>query len=247
MIGKLNLINKGLRLSPMCCHHQISSLAQQLANELISRHRLNDHVVQDAGLSIASLHPDRNPDIQAEQWANQPFILGDLIAMDGRFACILASPLLWEYAAGLLECPLDECRFHFANITRKPAGIGPAINWHRDANNKYIATADRQMIRILVPLQDMSEVNGGTAVLPGSHLQKDSMDFSNAICPPVLAGSGLAIHSELLHGGSPNRSQQERDVIIVQFGLQASIFTYKAEEKLSFCNLKELTAFCNSI
>ena len=51
-------------------------LALQLANELISRHRLNDQAVQDAGLSIASLHPDRNPDIQAEQWANEPFILG---------------------------------------------------------------------------------------------------------------------------------------------------------------------------
>ena len=123
-------------------------LALQLASELISRHRLNDHAVRDAGLSIASVHPDRNPDIQAEQWTNEPFILGDLIAMDGRFACILASPLLWEYAAGLLACPLDECRFHFANITRKLAGIGPAINWHRDANNKSIATADRRTLRI---------------------------------------------------------------------------------------------------
>ena len=84
--------------------------------------------------------------------------------MDARFAHILLSPLLWEYAAGLLECPLDECRFHFANITRKPAGIGPAINWHRDANNKYIAPADRRTLRILIPLQNMSDTKWGYGV-----------------------------------------------------------------------------------
>jgi ectoine hydroxylase-related dioxygenase (phytanoyl-CoA dioxygenase family) len=164
--------------------------------------------------------------------------------MDARFACIFSNPLLWKYAADLLECPVDEVIFHFANITRKPAGIGPAINWHRDANNKYIAPADHRIIRLLIPLQNMSETNGGTALLPGSHLDKEITDLAHAVYPWVMAGDVLAIHAEVLHGGSPNRSKEERDVMVLQFGVKASDFAHKANEKLSHCDLKEMMTFC---
>lgn len=81
----------------------------------------------------------------------------------------------------------------------------------------------------------MSVSNGGTALVPGSHLARDASS-EHSVCPEVPAGYGLAIHSALLHGGSPNRSEDARDALVVQFGHRASTLRHYAPETLSLAS-----------
>ncbi|WP_074302234.1 MULTISPECIES: phytanoyl-CoA dioxygenase family protein [Paraburkholderia] len=88
----------------------------------------------------------------------------------------------------------------------------------------------------------MSASNGGTGVVPGSHLVKDD-STDDAIWPTVFAGTGLAIHSATLHGSSPNRSEQERDIIVIQFGWSRSCLRSRAQDVLSLASLDDFQVF----
>jgi ectoine hydroxylase-related dioxygenase (phytanoyl-CoA dioxygenase family) len=187
-----------------------------------------------------------NPDIDPDRWKHEPFIIGDLIALEPRFARLLSQHSIWACVAELLECAPKQVRFHFCNLTRKPRKIGPAVGWHRDADNSYFASHDGRTLRLLIPLQLMSARNGGTAVAPGSHLHVDST-IDNALYPDVLPGACLALHSATLHGGSSNRSDQDRDVIVIQFGLHSSTLRCQAAETLALSTREELLAFYHAL
>jgi hypothetical protein len=218
---------------------------QQLANGLVTRHRSGDPKVCANTLSIAAAfrsQPERNPGIEPAQWEREPFIISDLVAIEPRFATLFANDRMWYSVAEMLECSVADVVFHFCNLTRKPPMAGPAISWHRDAKNTYFAAEDGRTLRLLIPLQSMSTSNGGTGVVPGSHRDKDA-GIDNAIWPTVCAGSGLAIHSETLHGGSPNRSGQERDIIVIQFGWRSSCLRFRAQDVLSLASLESFRVF----
>ncbi len=218
------------------------SVATELVATLIERHRAGEFEVIRESVSVASVtrqHPSRNPDVIADQMEFEPFIISNLIALEPRFAQLLSAPALWQCASELLNCPLDEVAFHFSNITRKPAYNGPAVGWHRDARNTYFSSEDHRTIRIILPLQKMSRDNGGTEIISGSHLNSISpadISDSEISCPTVLPCSCLVIHAEVLHGGSSNRSDSERDAIIVQFGVTSSKLLYQSDEVLSLSN-----------
>ncbi len=228
-------------LPALLCDKELA-FARALVSDVVSRYRDGDPAAVSVGVNISDVsqqHPQRNPDVDPDRWKHEPFIIGDLIALDPRFARLLSLQSIWACVAELLECALGEVVFHFCNLTRKPGEIGPAVGWHRDADNRYFASHDGRTIRLLIPLHPMSARNGGTALVPGSHLQTGT-DIDTAICPHVPAGAGLALHSATLHGSSPNRSAQERDVIVVQFGLRASTLSYQANETLSLSSRKGL-------
>lgn len=67
----------------------------------------------------------------------------------------------------------------------------------------------------------------------GSHLDAHSGGGS-LFCPSLEPGDGLAIHSNLWHGGSPNRSEMDRDLIVLQFGVEGSRFDFQAMETMSY-------------
>lgn len=224
-------------------------LAGELVGLLVRRFQTGEHGVVAAGVSLASAarrHPERSPGILAAEWENEPYIIGDLIELEPRFVRLFSAPAIWQCAAELLGCPEKDVIYHFSNITRKASGIGPAVGWHRDSDNAYFSAADCRTFRLLLPLQPMSEVNGGTSVVPGSHLlpvDGDVPDIAAPICPPVAPGSGLALHAEVLHGGSPNRSTVERDVLVLQFGVRSSELLYEAKEVLSLADREGFMQF----
>lgn len=227
-------------------------LAQVLTQSLVERYRAGDVAVVADGVSIASAtsrHPDRNPGVIADSWDSEPFILGNPVAHEPRFSLIFTNARLWASAADLLKSGIPEIVLHMSNITRKPAGIGPAIGWHRDRTNTYFAVADGKMVRLLLPLQEMSQSNGGTAIFPRSHGANSTsaadMDKSAVACPLVRAGDALALHSSVLHGGVPNRSALDRDVIVLQFGVRSSELLYSADEALALCGLEEVIEFAS--
>jgi hypothetical protein len=245
----ISFADQGFAVVPCVLSPRERKFARVLTNELIARHRLADQTVLSAGVNVASVterHPERNPGIHASHWAHELFIIGDLIALDSRFGVLLSAQAIWRCVAERLGCSLDDVVFHLSNVTHKPAGVGPAIGWHRDATNTYFAAADRRTVRVLLPLQPMSETNGGTAVLPGSHiwpLHADTPDIATAVYPLVDPGGCLVLHAEVLHGGAPNRSQMDRDVIVVQFGVRTSELLCKADEVMSLYSWGEFMKF----
>jgi hypothetical protein len=213
--------------------------ARELVGGLVTRYRSGVQKVVSSGISIASVtrqHPDRNSGVLPELWENEPYLIGDLIALDQRFATLFSALKIWQCAADLLECTLEEVVFHLSNITRKPAHIGPAIGWHRDAENTYHATEDGRTIRLLLPLQPMDSNNGGTAIYPYSHFERMehlTQGAASIVVPSVKPGSGLALHANVLHGGAVNRGDTDRDVIILQFGTASSELLYSGNELLA--------------
>ncbi len=165
--------------------------------------------------------------------------MGDLLALEPHFARLLVQRSLWECAAELLGCTPDELLFHFCNLTRKPGQAGPAVGWHRDGQNNFCATHDGRTVRLLIALQEMSSRNGGTAVVPYSHLHADA-SVDAAQWPEVAAGGCLALHSGTLHGGSPNRSGHDREVIVVQFGLRSSTLRCRPVDALALSTREAL-------
>ena len=221
--------------------------AHAAAASAIQRYREAEPVTHANGVSLgefAQASPHRNPGVDGSAFLNEPYIIGNLLAADRRFGPLLSEPALWSIAANLLDVELGRVVFHYSNLTRKPAGIGPSVNWHRDGENTYFCPDDDRFLRLLIPLQDMSQENGGTAVMPGSHLNKigENKPDSNAVIHPCLTtGDVLAIHPQLLHGGEPNRSGKERDVLIVQFGVSSAGFRY--QEVLETGSLHTLDTF----
>lgn len=235
----------GYSVIPRLICEQELAFTRELVTDLVDRYRGSEPTALSVGVAISDVsrqHPQRNPDIEPDRWKLEPFIIGDLLALDSRFARLLSQQSIWTCVAELLECAPSDLRFHFCNLTRKPSEIGPAIGWHRDAENKYFASHDGRTLRLLIPLQFMSARNGGTAVVPGSHIQIDT-PIDAAFCPEVVPGACLALHSGTLHGGSPNRSEQERDVIVIQFGVCSSTLRYQANETLSLSTREDLLAF----
>ena len=233
-----------LVIPELICEQELA-FARELVTELVDRYRGGDPTSISAGVTISEVsqqHPQRNPGIKQDRWQREPFIIGDLLALEPRFARLLIQEPIWTCVGELLECASSDLLFHFCNLTRKPSKVGPAIGWHRDADNKYFASHDGRTLRLLIPLHFMSARNGGTAVVSGSHIRTDT-PVETALCPEVAPGACLALHSATLHGGSPNRSEQERDVIVIQFGLCSSILRCKANETLSLSTREELLAF----
>ena len=230
-------------ISDLIDEHALAQ-AKMLVDELVARFRSGEPPVLAAGVSIGDAsrqHPQRNPDIEPDRYRHEPFIIGDLFALQPGFARLLCLQSIWRCVAGLLDCAPEEVLFHFCNLTRKPGDIGPAVGWHRDADNRYFASDDGRTLRLLIPLQCMNAGNGGTAVVPGSHLHADKT-VDTALYPEVVPGGCLALHSGTLHGGSPNRSGQDREVIVMQFGLRSSILRCQASEAMALSTREDFLA-----
>ncbi len=193
----------------------------------------------------ARARPERNPGIDPEGLVDEPYILGNLAARGTGFRRFLACAELWEIAALCLGVPVHHVVYHSAQVLRKPAHVGPAVSWHRDISNQYIATDGPRFVRLLVPLHPMGVRNGGTAVAPRSHLvdtagtmTHDGLldDVVGAQCPDLAPGDLLALHANMLHGSAPNRSDAHRDLFAAQFGDKDAPLTHRAvAEHLSMC------------
>jgi ectoine hydroxylase-related dioxygenase (phytanoyl-CoA dioxygenase family) len=127
---------------------------------------------RSAGISLSEYmeqHPDRNPGVTREGLADEPYILGNLAALDVRFRRLIVQESLWQLAASLLSVQFADVVYHYAQVVRKPGRIGPALSWHRDYGNTYISTDGPYFVRLLIPVQGMGQENGGTGVVSRSN------------------------------------------------------------------------------
>jgi hypothetical protein len=223
--------------------------ARNLVGDLIRRHRIGDEAVVLAGISISLALGKQSSealDFYSRQLSREPYIIGNLVGLDFRFAKLFCANRIWEVAASLLECKNKDVEFHFSNITRKPAKHSPKIKFHRDSANTYFAAADKRTVRLLLPLQTMSEVNGGTEISAGSH-SAEFVANGEMECPLVPPGACLAIHADVLHGGGSNLGQSERDVIVMQFGVRGAELSHRAQETLSCASRNEFSEYVHAV
>lgn len=188
---------------------------------------------------ISSLEIPRNPGLRKDAIPSTPFLIGVLPLFSTVLKAFVLHPPLWEIAKDILGS--GEIVYHFSNVTRKPAYVGPSITWHRDYPNRYICPKkSRDFFRALIPLEGMNRGSGCTEVVPKSHEitdeeaiqeeKKRDFDLCRSVPLEVEAGDLVIIHPKLLHGGKENRSGRERNLVVIQFGLKTDAFLYWNEE-----------------
>lgn len=187
------------------------------------------------------LRQKQRGDITPEQAGNAVFIIGELPHFGEAFKNLLNFPPLLD----VLECLFKstEFEYHFSNATIKNARVGSKISWHRDCDNKYINCLTSDMMRVMLCLDGMSAENGATQIIRNSHLVSD--EFANSdksyreepwqkedvITLECSPGALVIIHSKVVHGGAPNRSEMPRRNIILQFGGEEN-FVVSAEREI---------------
>jgi hypothetical protein len=231
---------------------------QEATARACQRFRDGDPYCLKQGISIgayARSRPDRNPGVDADTFEREPYILSSLAGLDVDFRRFLSRKSLWNVAAQLLEIDPTEVVYHFSSVNRKPAKVGPGVGWHRDFTNEYISTVGPLFLRLMIALDPMNEDNAGIGIVPGSHsisdeevIQRGNLQESNegAFYPNLAPGDLLAIHSKLIHGGGPNRSQYDRQLMVIQFGKQgATLLHFTAEtEYLGLCQRQVMSSSC---
>jgi len=180
-----------------------------------------------------------------------PFIIGDLISLDEGFANIFMGLEILEHVATKLDVVVDDVVFHFSNLTSKPAKYGPEITAHRDFPNRYFCPISSDFIRVLIPIEQMTEKNGGLYFVRSSHSisdqdarrrveKKTKFDSSKIEFIDAEPGDLVLLNSKTLHGSFPNISDQSRSVLIVQYGIRNQEYSVKANEFMAMCTRSEI-------
>lgn len=89
--------------------------------------------------------------------------------------------------------------------------------WHRDLNYQHFVSSRPLAISALIVIDEFTELNGATCVLPASHKSEafpsESFVIANERTIEAPAGSALVFDSMLYHRGARNRSTKVRRAI----------------------------------
>ena len=236
----------GYQVFPKCFTPEEVALASETVEQLCRTLRPGDPLWENHVTPLSVLSENRNPGIDDPALlAKTPFIFGSLPVLAPIFARMITSEVLWAAACEVLES--DRVVYHYANATRKPASIGPNMSWHQDYPNGFISPRKSDFFRALIPLEGMDEENGCTQVIPGTHCLSDAeamearekkirnYDVEKAVPLNLAPGDMAAIHAKVVHGGGANRSHRERNLMIVQFGIQTDDFLWKHDDEAYTC------------
>lgn len=144
------------------------------------------------------------------------------------FSPPLAELICYEPLLDVLETLFESPEFHFHNykcIIKAPK-VSSAFRWHRDL--PYLYHTSPNLITAMLCLDPMTEANGATVVLPGTHrvpadqVKREDVEVADADLPADAervtvtcpAGSAVLFHVSILHGGGPNRSDIPRRNVI---------------------------------
>ncbi len=130
-------------------------------------------------------------------------------------------------------------RFNNAKINSKLPGAGTEVKYHQDFQFELHSNDD--VITVLYFIDEVTEENGPLEVVPGSHrgpLQElwHNGVFTGAVSDDVAAecrqqalkctgpaGAACLMHTRLLHGSAPNRSNQPRTLFICSYNAEDAV------------------------
>lgn len=134
---------------------------------------------------------------------------------------------------GVAELIGPNLRYHHSKINSKLPGAATAVKWHQDF--PFTPHSNDDLVTALLMVDDVTDENGPLQVVPGSHrgeihdLWHDGI-FTGAVDDAVAAasvdravtccgraGTVCLMHTRLLHGSSPNRSDAPRTLFITVY------------------------------
>ena len=162
-------------------------------------------------------------DLSAPQVDNALHNIMELPLFDPVFAeLILYRPLLH-----VLQSLFGTAEFHFHNykcIIKAPR-VSSQFLWHRDL--PYLEHSTPNLITAMLCLDTMTEQNGATVVLPGTHripheqvkpgdrdIPEKDLPAGPRVTVTCRAGAAVLFHVNLIHGGGANRSDVPRRNVI---------------------------------
>lgn len=171
-------------------------------------------------------------ELTSEQVGNAVRNIMELSCFNPLFSQLIChAPLL-----DVLETIFGSTEFSFHNykaIVKAPR-VSSVFRWHRDL--PYLQHSTANLITAMLCLDDMTEANGATVVMPGTHrvrhedVNAGDMDIAEDQLPPgervtvkCPAGSAVLFHVNIIHGGGANRSDMTRRNVI---GIWAGPDTY---------------------
>ena len=171
-------------------------------------------------------------ELAVSQVGNAVRNIGELPLFDPMFAELIVYPPLLD----VLQVLFASTEFHFHNykcIVKAPR-VSSRFQWHRDL--PFLEHSTSNLITAMLCLDPMTERNGATVVLPGTHRighepakpgDKDIPETDLPAVPRVTvtcpAGAAVLFHVNIIHGGGANRSEHPRRNII---GIWAGPDTY---------------------
>ena len=169
------------------------------------------------------LQPQYN-DLTAEQVGNAVKLVMELPLFDPLFGELICYAPLLDVLQTLFGS--GEFAFHNYKAIIKAPRVSSRFAWHRDLPYVYHTTSN--IITAMLCLDDMTEANGATVVLPGSHhVRDDPIPESDRDIPEekiprdarrvtvtCRAGAAVLFHATIIHGGGANRSDATRRNII---------------------------------
>lgn len=143
------------------------------------------------------------------------------------FDPMFADLILYEPLLDVVEALFGDSEFAFHNykcIIKAPR-VSSKFMWHRDL--PYLEHSTPNLITALLCLDDMTEANGATVVLPGTHripheqveasdveIAEDMLPDAERVTVCCPAGSAVLFHVNIIHGGGANRSPDPRRNVI---------------------------------
>lgn len=181
---------------------------------------LKQHI--DFERNYVKARPDQN-DLTPAQVGNAIRNIMELPLFSPGLAEFIAYPAVLDVLEALFGT--SEFSFHNYKCIVKAPRVSSKFVWHRDL--PYLQHTGPNLITAMVCLDAMTEANGATVVMPGTHnvphetVTKDDTDIPEdklpagervTVCCP--AGSLVLFHVNLIHGGGANRSDNPRRNVI---------------------------------
>ncbi len=196
----------------------------------------NGYLVLPGALSDDELQVVRDAADRAEGvWAADPSRSGwrrerirqiaSIIEYDDVLLDLLEHPVVFPVMRDLVG---DDIAMLFTDYYMSPPRTGSHISWHQDVAlmGPYLPRST-MYVKAFFLLTDVSEENGPTAILPGSHRFptdfelpeiEDPADTPNALRMTYTAGTVWLFNARGYHAAMPNHSDVTRRVLIYCYG-----------------------------
>lgn len=163
-------------------------------------------------------------ELTSEQVGNAVRNIMELPVFDRVFAELICYEPLLDVLEALFGS--SEFAFHNYKCIIKAPRISSEFRWHRDL--PYLQHSTPNLITAMLCLDEMTEANGATVVLPGTHridhdaVRGSDVEISEEQLPKGAqrvsvncpAGSAVLFHVNIIHGGPANRSESPRRNVI---------------------------------
>jgi ectoine hydroxylase-related dioxygenase (phytanoyl-CoA dioxygenase family) len=150
--------------------------------------------------------------------------VGSLLHRGEIFERLVQHPALTEIGEALLGDDMTLSSYAARILEPGARQMGAHIDYPYWAMRGPFAVRPALMLQVIWMMQDFTEENGATLVVPGSQLRgtpADAAEFAReAIVVTGSGGSAIVSHGLLWHDTSRNRSEKPRVSMLINYGLK---------------------------